>query len=339
MSKHQFSFQRYWEKRVENYSPLLSFKAGDDFSSWKKDALSKLRSLIGEFPKKVDLAADIDYRVDEGEFYRERIVFDSEEDMSVPCIMLIPKSDKLEGRAIVCSHGHGSFGKDPVTGIVSAPEYQADIDLMNYDYARQMALKGFITITPDLRGFGERRDGDDYLGRDTCNVNYLKGSILGLYPLMLNIFDMTRVIDYLETRPEVDSNRIGMMGLSQGGTMTTFTSALEPRIKAADIIAYVNSFSEFGIKRGNFCGSQIVPEIYRYFDTSDIASLIAPRPLLLEMGIYDSCFYFKDMFKAAEKVKLAYESADAGDLIEYDIHPGMHAFSGVKAPDFFMRNL
>lgn len=335
MSRHQFSFQHYWEVQAAKHRPLLAFEEGMDFDEWKLRALPCLKELIGAFPEKCDLAPDIEYRVDEGEFYRERIVFDSEEDMSVPCIMLIPK--KSDGRAIVCSHGHGSFGKDPVTGIVSAPEYQADIDLMNYDYAKQMALKGFITITPDLRGFGERRDGDDYLGRDTCNVNFLKGAIMGLYPLMLNIFDMTRVIDYLETRSEVDASRIGMMGLSQGGTMTTFTTALEPRIKAADIIAYVNPFSEFGIKRGNFCGSQIVPEIYRYFDTHDIASLIAPRPLLLEMGIYDSCFYFKDMIRSAEHVKLAYAAAGVPERLEYDIHPGMHAFSGIKAPSFFGR--
>lgn len=339
MSIHQFSFQKYWEKKAQEFTPELSFKEGMDFFKWKEAALSKLRELLGTFPSPCPLNAEVEYRVDEGEFYRERIVFDSEEYMSVPCVMLIPKSDRLEGRTILCSHGHGSFGKDPVTGIVSAPEYQADIDLMNYDYARQMALKGFITITPDLRGFGERRDGDDYLGRDTCNVNYLKGSIMGLYPLMLNIFDMTRVIDYLETRPEVDKDRIGMMGLSQGGTMTCFTSAVEPRIKASDIIAYVNPFMEFGIKRGNFCGSQIIPEIYRYFDTHDIASLIAPRPLLLEMGIYDSCFYFKDMIVSAEHVKSAYKASAAEDRLSYDIHPGMHAFSGVKAPEFFERYL
>ena len=87
------------------------------------------------------------------------------------------------------------------------------------------------------------------------------------------------------------------MGLSQGGTMTTFTAAVEPRIKAADIISYVNPWRGFGITRGNFCGSQIVPGIYRDLDTDDIAGLIAPRPLLIEMGIYDDCFFIQDLLK------------------------------------------
>ena len=77
---------------------------------------------------------------------------------------------------------------------------RADIAEMNYDYGAQMAKAGFLTICPDLRGFGERRDGDDWLGRDTCNVNLLKGEILGKYPLALNIWDMKCCIDYLCTR-------------------------------------------------------------------------------------------------------------------------------------------
>lgn len=132
-------------------------------------------------------------------------------------------------------------------------------------------------------------------------------------------------------------NALRAMGLSQGGTMTAFVSALEPRIRAADIIAYVNPFHEFAVRRGNFCGSQMVPSLYRWFDTSDIASLAAPRPLLLEMGIYDSCFFFKDMVRSAREVAAAYEAAGCPQRLEYDIHPGPHAFSGARAFDFFER--
>ena len=116
--------------------------------------------------------------------------------------------------------------------------------------------------------------------------------LLGLYPLTLNIHDMMRCVDYLQTRPKVNPDRIGMMGLSQGGTMTTFTVAAEPRIKAADISCYVNPFRAFAIEQiRNICGSQLVPNLYRYFDTDDVAGLIAPRPLLIEMGIHDKCFF------------------------------------------------
>jgi hypothetical protein len=242
--------------------------------------------------------------------------------------------------AILCSHGHGPFGKDPVAGIRSSPEMVENIRQNNYNYGEQMARAGYLTLSPDLRVFGERSDlVEPIAARDRCNVNFIKGALLGIYPLTLNVWDVMRCIDYLQTRPEVDPSRIGMMGLSQGGTMTTFTTATEPRIKAADIIGYVNPWREFGMKRENFCGSQIVPGIYRYFDTHDIAGLIAPRPLLLEMGIYDSCFRIEDMLMGYEGVKRIYEAAGVPDRLWADVHPGPHAFAGNKAFEFFARYL
>lgn len=341
MSRRQFSMQAYWDRKAAQQRPRLHFDEDVDYAAWRQQALQKLLELMGPFPEKVPLAAEIEYTVEEEHFFRQRVVFDSEEDMSVPCQVLIPKGMRADGTnpAILCSHGHGRFGKDPVAGLVSTPEHQADIDLMNYDYAAQMARAGFLTLTPDLRGFGERRDGDDPLGRDTCNVNFLKGGIMGLYPLTLNVWDMKCCVDYLCTRPEVDPERIGMMGLSQGGTMTAFTAAVEPRIKAADVIGYVNPFASFGVRRGNFCGSQILPGLYQWLDTGDIAGLIAPRPLLLEMGVADSCFYFQDLWQGYRETRRIYEAAGAEDRLWPDVHPGAHAFAGHRAFSFFKQYL
>lgn len=209
----------------------------------------------------------------------------------------------------------------------------------NYNYAEQMAKEGFLTISPDLRGFGERREEPDRDSCNPCNLNFIKGALIGTYPLTLNIWDIKCCIDYLETRSEVDPTRIGMMGLSQGGTMTTFTSAADTRIKAADIMGYVNPWAGFAIYKSKICGSQVVPEIHKYFDTDEIAGLIAPRPLLLEMGIYDDCFYIQDLLKGFEGVREIYKAAGAEDRLWTDIFPGSHAFGGNKAFEFFKKYL
>jgi len=336
--------EQYWNKLTENWTPLLKFKGNTkaDWTAWRKEAHPKFMELLGPFPKKVSLQAEVESSVIDGDLIRERVVLNSETFMSVPCQVLRPKkmnSDK-KNPAILCSHGHGTFGKDSVAGIRSSNEHIRNIQDHNYNYGEQMAKAGFLTISPDLRVFGERRDGPDpFPGRDTCNINFVKGALLGIYTLTLNIWDFKCCIDYLENRPEVDKNRIGMMGLSQGGTMTTFTTAAEPRIKAADIIGYVNPWHEFAIKRANFCGSQIVPGIHRYFDTDDIAGLIAPRPLLLEMGIYDNTFFIQDLLKGYAGVKRIYQAAGVADKLWADIHPGPHAFAGNKAFEFFKKYL
>jgi hypothetical protein len=340
LGSRNLSMQQYWMNKIKEWVPLLSFKGmtKEEWETWHKNAYPKFIELLGEFPVKVDLDSEVESSVEDGDLIRERVVFSSEEFMAVPCQVLRPKvmkSDKSNA-AIICSHGHGPFGKDTVAGIKSSPEHVQNILLHNYNYAEQMARAGFLTISPDLRVFGERRDGlDPFPERDACNVNFIKGALLGIYTLTLNIWDMKCCIDYLETRPEINPNRIGMMGLSQGGTMTTFVSAFDSRIKAADIIGYVNSWSGFAMDRANFCGSQIVPGIFKYFDTDDIAGLIAPRPLLLEMGIYDDCFFIQDMLKGCEGVKRIYKAASAEDKLWTDIHSGGHAFSGNKAFEFF----
>ncbi len=336
--------QAYWERLTAAWKPLLHFEGHTqaDWEAWQREAAPRFLDLLGPFPQKVPLRAEVECAVEEGDLIRERVVFDSEEHMSVPCWVLRPKgmaADRTHA-AILCSHGHVPYGKDAVAGVRSSAAHVEEIRKANYNYGEQMARAGFLTISPDLRLFGERRDGlDPFPGRDPCNVNFVKGQLLGISTLTLNIWDMKCCLDYLETRSEVDPGRIGMMGLSQGGTMTTFTTAAEPRIKAADIIGYVNPWRGFGIERANFCGSQIVPGIYRYFDTDDIAGLIAPRPLLLEMGIYDDCFYIQDLMAGYEGVRRIYEAAGVGDRLWADIHPGPHAFAGNKAFEFFRRYL
>jgi dienelactone hydrolase len=343
-SRRNFSMQRYWEHLAENWQPLLRFQGHTrtDWEAWRSEALPKLLELLGDFPARVPLNAEVESSVEDGDLIRERVVIDSEEYMSIPCQVLRPKTMQPDGSnpAILCSHGHGPYGKDAVAGVRSSQGHVAEIQQLNYNYGEQMARAGFVTISPDLRVFGERRDGPDpFPGRDPCNVNFVKGAMMGIYPLTLNIWDMKCCIDYLETRPEVDKNRIGMMGLSQGGVMTTFTAAVEPRIKAADISGYINPWRGFGIERANFCGSQIVPNVYRYFDTDDIAGLIAPRPLLLEMGIYDNCFFIQDLLQGYAGVRRIYQAAEAADNLWTDIHPGPHAFAGNKAFAFFEKYL
>ncbi len=344
MSQRNFSMEAYWNKIAETWEPSLSFKgsAKEDWQSWYRVAHEKYMELLGEFPEKVDLNPEIEYSVEDGDLIRERVVFNSEEFMSVPCQVLRPKDMKPDksNAAILCSHGHGPYGKDTVAGMKSSTGHISNINELNYNYGEQMAKAGFLTISPDLRCFGERKDGaDPFPGRDPCNINFIKGAMMGLWTLTGNIWDMKCCIDYLETRPEVDPLRIGMMGLSQGGTMTTFTAAAEPRIKAADVICYVNPWAEFGIKQANFCGSQIVPFIYKYFDTHDIAGLIAPRPLLVEMGIYDTCFYMQDTIKGFKGIEEIYKAAEAQEHLWSDIHPSAHAFGGNKAFEFFKKYL
>ena len=345
MAHRNFSMVDYFNRLAAEHEPELSFRGStrDEWQAWHGAARARLEELLGPRPAKVDPAAEVVYSVEEDGLVRERIVLDTERHMSMPCVLLRAAGMRSDGSnpAILCSHGHGTFGKEPVAGNRTTAALRADIEQMNYDYAAQMARRGYVTLSPDLRVFGERGGGaaKSYPGRDQCNIHFLRGMILGVHTLALNVHDMGCAIDYLQTRPEVDPERIGMMGLSQGGTMTAFTTAVEDRIKAADVIGYAGSWRGFGIREGNFCGSQVVPGIFRYLDVSDVIGLASPRPLLMEAGVHDTCFRIDEMLPAARRVEGIYRAAGAGEHFHLEVHPGEHAFAGGQAFEFFDRFL
>jgi len=124
-----------------------------------------------------------------------------------------------------------------------------------------------------------------------------------------------------------------MIGLSGGGTVTTFASALEDRIKVAVISGYFCAWRE-SILPVLHCECNYVPGILQYAECYDVASLIAPRPLLIEAGTKDNIFPLagvKNAFAHAERV---WELLGVRERLDIDIFEGEHQWSGAKAWDF-----
>ena len=335
----------YFNRKAEIIQPRYGFSGSnkDDFINWKSALLAELKQILGQMPQPVPLNPQIISEVEEEGVIQQWILLDLEDDMSVTALIYIPVAAKGKPTpAILCNHGHGKYAKDSVMGIRSGSDSARtdEIEGFNYDYGLQMAKRGYVTMAIDYRGFGERGDGGDpYPGRDKCNVHFIRGSLMGYNLLALNIWDAQRCLDYLCSLECVDKNRIGTMGLSFGGTMTTWISLLDERIKAADIICYSARFKNFAVADANFCGSQFLPGLFRLCDVPDLHGLIAPRPLLAEIGIHDKCFFKYDAQSCAEEVKKIYAAAGVPQNYEIDLFDGGHKFAGNKAFDFFDKHL
>ncbi len=331
------------KRLYQRTKPSLAFKAKTkkEFLPWQKLLKGKIKELLGEWPESVGLKPDLCSREEKASYTREKWVIQTEKDCYMPLYLLIPKGTKKKVPAILCCHGHGDYGKDPVAGVdFNNSERRNNILSHNYNYAEQMAEKGYVTIAPDWRSFGERIGyTNPFPDRDICNIHFIQHLILGRTLLGANIFDGMKAIDFLITRKEVDPDRIGCMGLSFGGTMTTYISLLDERVKAADIICYATTTRHYAINRANFCGSQLVPYLYRYADVGDVIAAIAPKPLLIESGASDTCFSLHSAKEAHQIVKKAYKVAGAEDKLWVEIFPGEHSFSGRKAFDFFKKYL
>jgi hypothetical protein len=343
-SSRNFLMGEYYRRKADRLEPKYRFKGKTkkNFQLWKSKLLKELKSALGPMPKPVELNPEIISEIDDGNIIKRRIIIDLEQDMSAPIWLYIPKTAlKKPAPAILCCHGHGPFGKDSVMGIRDrdCPERIGEIEKVNYDYGLQMTQRGFVTVAIDWRGFGERSEGDIFWKRDPCNVNFIKGCLMGHNLLALDIFDGMRCIDYLCSLDFVDSKNIGCMGLSFGGTMTTWMSIMDERIKAADIICYSARFSEFAMKRNNFCGSQMFFNLFGLCDVPDLHGLIATRPLLAEIGNHDLCFYSDEALSCGNEVKKIYAAAGAADKYDIDLFEGCHQFAGNKAFKFFEDNL
>jgi len=162
---------------------------------------------------------------------------------------------------------------------------------------------------------------------------------MGMTVLGMDVHDGSCAIDYLSSRDFVDAESIGVMGLSFGGTMATWMSLCDERIKATDIICYSDRFADFGMRDINFCGSQVTPGLYALCDIPDLQGLIAPQPLLVEIGIFDDCFRVESAMSCYREVEKIYAAAGTADKLELDLFEGGHAWGANKSLKFFNKYL
>jgi hypothetical protein len=94
-----------------------------------------------------------------------------------------------------------------------------------------------------------------------------------------------------------------------------------------------------GVRDNNYCGMQVAPGLYKLVDMPDLQGLIAPRPLLVDIGVHDSCFLVDGALECFRKVETIYQAAGARDKLELDLFPGDHAWGGNKSIEFFCKHL
>ena len=292
-----------------------------DWREWRRKFRRNMVRHLGPLPEHVPLEAEVLEQIRHDGYTREKIIFNSDPFSSIPAYIIIPDTATPDNPApaVLCAHGHG-VGKDGAVGIVD--DYQKQ-------YAVELAKQGFVTIAPDWRCFGERKDREEWVrrpGRDGCNVAYLALGYFGYQLIQLNISDGKRCIDYLQSRPEVDGNRLGCMGCSFGGTMTTYISAFDKRIKAAVIVCYLSTLTDaLGDRgRGNTCGSQFMFGLRAEGDIADVAGLIAPRSCMVQIGSDDMCFIESDALAAFEHLEKIYSASGKRDRLVLDHFEGEH---------------
>ncbi|OAI40647.1 hypothetical protein AYO40_04575 [Planctomycetaceae bacterium SCGC AG-212-D15] len=337
------------------------FKTLDDF---KAAARPKILDLLNYRPEKVEPKAEVVERVERDDHIREKLHFSTAPNLRVPAYLLIPKNLKGKAPAIVDLHSHGGmflFGKEKVIDL-GDKNHPAMVEYhkRNYDgrpTATALVRRGYVVISIDAFFFGERRlllDADRKYGWDRSkysldDVKHLNQqcrakettlaksmAFAGLTWPGIVFWDDIRTVDYLVTRPEVDPKRIGCLGISMGGYRTTYLAALDERIAAACIVGFMSSVRPM-LKAHIDTHSWVhfLPGLHRWLDLPDVASLAAPRALLVQQCSQDRLFPPEGMKEAVAKIGTAYEKARVKERFAGRFHDAPHQFTRAMQDEAF----
>jgi len=338
-------FELWGQEHVPRFSFTGATKA--EFDAWKRAALPAVLATLGNAPARVPLNPELLAEWEHDGLRKQRWIIDVGRHISATFQVNIP-GDLREGEkrpTLCCWHGHGQFGKEPVMGNDASPELRANIAAHSYNYGHVMAKSGFVTYAIDWIGCGERGDGNKphystkNMGRDWCNIYYLHATMLGMTSISINMAQGMAATDFACTLPCVDADRLGVMGLSGGGTMTVWSALCDARFKAVEIIGYSDLWAIFGLRDTNYCGMQVAPGLFALVDLPDLQGLIAPRPLLVDIGAYDSCFNIDGAMQCFHQVEKIYTAAGVRDRLALDLYPQEHSWGGFKSEAFFSTHL
>jgi dienelactone hydrolase len=335
-----------WREYAEK-GRSFAFEAGDLQAAleWQRDLRTKLIALLGGFPAQAcDLSPrDLGVHEEDG-FTCQKIAIQTQPGEYMPCRVLLPPT-KAGSRLqpVIALHGHGTWGGAAIIKSPADPLGAALNQQLNYDYAGQLAGRGYMVFVPELRGFGERLEDPEYREGEaqwisSCYAISVNALLLGKTVLGLRVYDVMRLIDYIRTRPEPSTETLGCVGLSGGGMVTLFTAALDLRVTCAVVSGYFNTFRD-SIMAVRHCLCNFVPGLARAVEMVDVAGLVAPRPLLIETGTRDPIFPTTATQQAYTELQKIYAVFGALHNLEIDMFKGEHAWSGARAYDWLAKSL
>ncbi|MBM3460313.1 MAG: alpha/beta hydrolase, partial [Armatimonadetes bacterium] len=214
-----------------------------------------------------------------------------------------------------------------------------------------LATRGFLVAAIDGRYRGERQNG---LSLEAAMLQALRTG-KGRPFLIDTAFDLTRLLDYLSSRPDVDPSRIGMSGFSEGGILTWMTAVADDRVRVTAPIIGVTTFgdalksetgpdvearlkllspvlTEYAMDLGEpapnarvlrTMWTKLVPGMLDRFDAPHLLPLVAPRPMLVLNHEKDEIFPLDGAQRAVDAARVRYRELNAGERLEFKVSPGL----------------
>ncbi|MSV27508.1 MAG: hypothetical protein EXQ52_02005 [Bryobacterales bacterium] len=293
---------------------VAKIRTVEEAEARKTAVRARLLELLGGLPDyNGPLNAKVTGRLEKPRYTIEKVIFESLPQLYVTANLYLPR-DGGKHPGILFPLGHWDNGKPAVQRT-----------------AANLALKGFAVLVYDPLGQGERQQAYDRriggsLAGGSVEQHLMAGGqsvLAGESFARYRIWDAKRALDYLVSRPEVDGGKIGCTGCSGGGTVATYISALDSRIKVAAPACYMNTFRLlFAGPTGD--SEQTWPGFLSSgLDLADYAELFAPKPWLISSTVGDF-FPIEGARHFFHEARNWYGIYGAREKIKWAIGPGGH---------------
>jgi dienelactone hydrolase len=343
---------RYYDDNSRRMKCTAQDRAG--LETWQAEArlrftevigISRLRSYLQRIGYDVPVPASRIAATEElGDHVRIKMYIETLPDVTMPVYMLLPRDfdSGKKNKAVIAPHGHGFGAKEGTAGNRADKRIAERIDMFNCDYGLQLVRAGYIVFCPDVIGFGERREkcfwDDKYALHSSCEplmhiLNPLGLSVSGMWA-----YELTRLCDYVMSLGYIDESHLFCAGLSGGGLQTLYFTALDERIKAAVISGYFYGVKQAILDMPLNCACNYAAEYWLDFDMGDIASMIAPRPVLIETGDADPLNGESGVDNVKSQVEIArraYSLCGCAENFVHKVYKGEHQWYGNDVISFF----
>ncbi len=299
-----------------------------------------------------DLQPEVEPVADYERFRLDRVWLQVREGLRMDALLLTPHQPLTgaDGRspAVVCQHGMNgtpeqACGLDP------------DHNTSSYNYCGvRLAEAGFVVVAPhEVGGFGVLQGGAHYVGGKpelphygARNFLHRHGELMGVNLMGMDLYHVSRAVDYLTTLPHVAAERLGFYGLSQGGLSALWLPAADTRLKATVCAAYFGHRLPTMVDPGgdNYVAYIDTAEedhfywgVLSEFSDWEILTLTCPRAFMVEAGKQDLAAYWPMVQEEFDRAKDVYERLGVGERLELCLHEGGHFNRAVESLAFLKR--
>ncbi|MCZ7647201.1 MAG: hypothetical protein M5U26_18420 [Planctomycetota bacterium] len=305
----------------------LAYRRGE-VKAWQKKLRPKVSELVGMGAfagKRAALKPRVLWRREHELGRIEKLAFVAEPHCDAVAYVCTPRAVKPPYPWFVCLQGHSTGMHNSIA--VERDDETKPIEVAgDRDFGLGCLRRGIAALCLEQRAFGLRREqAQKKISQHGCHDATMHALMLGRTLIGERVFDVDRGLDYLETRGDVDWNKVGVMGNSGGGTISVFAAALLPRLRFCMPSCYFCTFKD-SIMSIYHCMDNYVPGLLQYAEMADVMGLFAPKPVVVVAGKTDGIFPVKAVRKAFADLKRIYKAAGAEDHCHLAVGPEGHRF-------------